>query len=237
MRRARITLIAILFTLTACVVARGQHSLGRFEGHCGCNACAQCGTGCGPLLPSLTQSVQSALGSLLCCPALDARHSIYRAALYRNDFGKCNRYLPFYSCRNKCCCGGNATGCQHCGTQHVQGEEMLPMQEVPDGMIFESDEVGPTPAVEPSVPSAETPTAPAHEARRRANVPRSNSGSAKAPASNAVRNRVAIRMHDEPAPSVPAAVAKPRAKQSEPAVQPVSLFGPLPAKEPANPLR
>ena len=95
----------------------------------------------------------------------------------------------------------------------------------------------PTPAVEPSVPSTETPAAPAKEARRRANVPRANSGNAKAAASNAARNRVAVRMHDEPAPRVPAAGAKPRANQSEPAVQPVSLFEPLQIKEPANPLR
>lgn len=248
MRRARITLIAIFFTLTACVAARGQHSLGRYQGDCGNNACSQCGTGCGPLLPSLTQSVQSALGSLLCCPALDARHSIYRAALYRNDFGKCNKYLPFYSCRNKSCCGCNAPGCKHCGAQHAQGE-MVEMQEVPEGMMIESNEVGPTPAmeptpateptpaVEPSVPSAEAPAAPAKEARRRATVPRTNSGNAKAAASNAARNRVAVRMHDEPAPRVPAAGAQPRAKKSEPAVQPVSLFETLQLNEPANPLR
>lgn len=243
MRRARITLIAILLTLTACVAARGQHSLGRYDGNCGCNACSPCGTGCGPLLPSLTQSVHNALGSLFCCPALDARHAIYRAALHRNDFGKCNKYLPFYSCRNKCCCGGVATGCQQCGTQHVQGGEVIEMQEVPDGMMIESDEMSPTPAteptpaVEPSAPAAETPTARAKEARRRVNAPRPNSGHAKSAASNAVRNRVAVRMDDEPAPRVPAGVAKPRAKQTEPAVQPVSLFEALQVKEPANPLR
>ena len=61
------------------------------------------------LLPSITQGIHDVLGCLFCCPGLNARHDIYRAALCRNDFGKCSKFLPIYSCR-KCCCGRVSRG-------------------------------------------------------------------------------------------------------------------------------
>jgi hypothetical protein len=113
-------------------------------------------------LPCLTDGIHRVLGGLFCCPGLNARHDIYRAALNRNDFGKCSKYVPVYSCRT-CCCGGANPACPHCGPGvDVSGEEVMDMQEVPDGMPGE-----PTPAVEPETPPTPAEAVPPQATRIR----------------------------------------------------------------------
>ncbi|MHB8865734.1 MAG: hypothetical protein ACYC6N_25430 [Pirellulaceae bacterium] len=170
MRRIQFALVVTTLLLLATTVARGQHSMRRLSADCECGLCAQCGTEtCSPpLLTSITQGVHHVLGSVFCCPGLNARHDIYRAALHRNDFGKCNLwFLPIYSCR-KCPCGPGAPPCPHCGPGHVEGEEIIDMQSFPDGMPVESAPAGePTPAVEPGAPPLPDQMVPGPEARGR----------------------------------------------------------------------
>jgi hypothetical protein len=117
---------------------------------------------CPPLIPSLLRGIQNTLGCLLCCPGLNGRHDIYRAALNRNDFDTCgSSLLPIYV-RKRCCCGPVAGGCPHCGHLHATEGEVIESSEMPGEMMLE-----PTPAT-PSEPSVMPQEAvPGPEARRR----------------------------------------------------------------------
>lgn len=165
MRQTRIVLAVIGLLLTAAPVVQAQHSAGLMNSACGCSACAQhgyCQECCPPLLPSITQGIHHVLGGLFCCPGLNARHDIYRAALNRNDFGKCSKYVPIYSCRT-CGCGGRNPACPQCGPGlSAGGEEVIEMQDVPAGMQEE-----PTPALEPETPPMPADAVPPQATRIR----------------------------------------------------------------------
>jgi hypothetical protein len=166
MRTTRNVLIVfgIGLVLLATPELRAQHSGGCMNADCGCNQCAPaCGDTCCPsLLPCLTEGVQNVLSGLFCCPALNARHSVYRAALKRNDFGKCSKLVPFYSCR-QCPCGRVSPGCQSCGpTEASTDGQVIDVQDVPQGQMME-----PTPALEPDTPAAPADVVPPASARAR----------------------------------------------------------------------
>jgi hypothetical protein len=248
MRLTRIAFVITAMALGSTSTLRGQHSGYSEGGSCACGACAgmvgECC--CPPLLPSLSESVRSvqhALGSLLCCPGLNARHDIYRAALRRNDFGKCNTWFwPVYSCRN-CCCGGAATGCPHCGVTHPSGGEVIEMHEVAPGEVLE-----PTPALAPPPLPAASQSVPPQAARRRPTV--SGRASASRPAvpsasrhrsgSGSLRDRVArgdsTRAGVDEAPR-PAKSTRRSPAPGDPPVRRASLVETLTGAEPTNPLR
>lgn len=176
MRLARNCLIVISLVLGATPTVLAQHSAGLRGTECGCNTC---GAGCRAqeccpsLVSSVTQGVHDMLGSLFCCPGLNARHDIYRAALKRNDFGKCNKFVPVYAPQS-CGCGGVSQTCPSCGpADGMPSEDLFEMQDVPEGMPLEptpADAV-PSQARRSRAPSNSRPAA-AHRAAPRASSTR-----------------------------------------------------------------
>lgn len=255
MRRTRIALVVTALLLATTSIVRAQHSVGRMDAACGCGACTQCGgteASCPSLLSSVTQGVHHVLSSVFCCPGLDARHDIYRAALDRNDFGKCNRwFLPIYSCR-KCSCGPAVTGCPHCGQGHVLGEEVIDMQQVPDGVSIEpTPATEPTPAVEstpimeptPAVESA-TPAAPKEARSRHPSHGRAAAGRSATPTtstkqtrSTASRDRVARSESGDKAPQPVQPTTARRTAKPKSLIQRTSLLQLFQSSDPSNPSR
>jgi hypothetical protein len=243
MRLARIVLIVTGLVLGTTPILRAQHSAGRMDADCACNTCAPSGRTqgcCPPLLSSITQGIHDVLGSLLCCPGLNARHDIYRAALYRNDFGKCSVFLPFYSCRTSSCGRVNA-GCQQCGPGNDEGgEEVMEMQEVPEGVPTE-----PTPALESQTPPVPVEAVPPKAARGRSPQGQGRAAMHRAMKPNAspktarnsnMRDRV---VSAEVAEKAPQSVQRTAAEQSPKApslIQRAMLFQTRDA-EPVNSLR
>lgn len=212
MRRIRLGL-AVLGLLAAASAAQAQHSAALMNEVCGGNPCGApvC---CPPLFPGLVEGFHDALGGLFCNPGLNARHSIYRAALCRNDFGKCSKWVPFYSCRTACC-GGVNPACPHCSPAAGVGEqEVIPMQDVPAAAPLE-----PTPAVEPEAAPAVVPEAVAPQSSRARSMQapqRSALYRAPTPAARTSRDRVArAEVHDEsPTPVIRTSAVQPAKRMS-----------------------
>ena len=165
MRLSRNCLVVISLVLGATPTVLAQHSAGLRGTECGCGTCGAGyrAQGCCPsLVSSVTQGIHDVLGCLFCCPGLNARHDIYRAALNRNDFGKCNKFVPIYT-PQMCCCGRVSQTCPSCGPAGgMPSEEVLEMQDVPEGMPLE-----PTPAVEPGTPPTPAGAVPPQARRSR----------------------------------------------------------------------
>ncbi len=185
MRRTGIDLVVIGLLLAVPSYAQAQHR-GLMDSACGCQACGPHSgdpTCCPPILPCVTQGIQQVLGGLFCCPGLNARHDIYRAALNRNDFGKCSKYVPVYACPT-CCCGTRAPVCPHCGPGvDVGGPSAMEMPEVPEGPFGE-----PTPAVEPDTPPLPADAMPPQATRIRVpGRPAAQPGTKSAPSTKSTR--------------------------------------------------
>lgn len=166
MRRTSCLVLVGALVLVATAPLRAQHRVWPVGDDCGCNTCAataMAGPCCAePLIPSLLRGIHNTLGCLLCCPGLNARHDIYRAALNRNDFDKCGcPLLPIYVPR-RCCGAAAAPDCPHCGHAHGVEGEIIETDEMPDEMLLE-----PTPATELEAPSARPAATPQLETRRR----------------------------------------------------------------------
>ncbi len=163
-RKSCVGLVGALVLLATSSVG-AQHHVWPAGDECGCHACAQttmtahcCSE---PLIPALLRGIHNTLGCLICCPGLNARHDIYRAALNRNDFDKCGSpLLPIYM--RKRCCGPVAAGCPQCGHAYSAEGEVIESSEMPDEMYLE-----PTPAAEYELSPTPQEATPGPEARRR----------------------------------------------------------------------
>lgn len=161
--------------LVAAAPARAQYHAWPSADDCGCNACPQVQAAhcCSePLVPSLLRGIHNTLGCLVCCPGLNARHDIYRAALNRNDFNKCGfPLLPIYVPNR--CCGPVCGGCQQCGPTYMGDGEIIESGDMPGEMYLE-----PTPAGELDLSPTPQEATPGPEARRRpGTAPRSTAAS------------------------------------------------------------
>ena len=248
MRLVRTALIVSVMLLgTTSLRAQTAHSVAGSSCGCQqCQACQGCGGGacCNALLPSVTQSLQSALGGII--PGhtgCDARHQIYKAALQRSTFDKkCllpvayySHILPLWSHR-RCCCGPVNTKCPTCGPNGMMGEEMIEMQEYPEGVPME-----PTPAVEQETPPVPETTMEPTEARVRQgqgrSTPRTRPASAQRVVSKSAPDRVA-RQNDSPSTSATLRWFAPLAPATGSAVRQVSAEeAPARPTGPSNPLR
>ena len=76
---------------------------------------------CPPLVPCLTAGDPGHAGLPVLLPGAQCATRHLPAALNRNDFGKCSKFVPIYSCR-KCCCGRVSTAaCPNCGPGNGRG--------------------------------------------------------------------------------------------------------------------
>ncbi len=227
---------------------RAQTAHSAAGSYCGCQQCQSCqecdnGACCQALLPSLAQGLHSALGGII--PGhtgCDARHKIYKAALQRSTFDKkCllpvayySHILPLWSHR-RCCSGPVHSNCPTCGPDGMMGEEVIDMQEYPEGMPME-----PTPAVEPESPPVPETTIVPKEARRlppngrSASRPRPTSG--KHEASKRAADQVA-QQDEATSRSAGLRWLAPLAPQQQRAVRQVSAVAAPARPEPVNPLR
>ena len=201
MRLVRTALIVSVMLLgTTSLRAQTAHSAA--GSRCGCQECQACqgyggGACCNSLLPSVTQSLRSALAGII--PGhtgCDARHQIYKAALQRSTFDKkCllpvayySHILPLWS-HHRCCCGPVNSKCPTCGPNGMMGEEMIEMQGYPEGVPME-----PTPAVEQEMPSVPESTMEPTQARARQGAGRSTPRTRPASAHGVVSKRAPDRV-------------------------------------------